>query len=129
MLSGKPISVVGTVVEFTLVRNSQSAFGLWQGSTAPLTVITALVAVFLVWVLRSATDRWSITAYSLILGGALGNMIDRVTRAPGGISGAVIDFMKVGWWPVFNIADSAITIGATLAILRSLRHVEPSSHE
>jgi signal peptidase II len=60
-----------------------------------------------------------------VLGGALGNLVDRFFRAPGFLRGHVVDFVAVGWWPVFNIADSCITIGAVLLIVRSLRAPRP----
>ena len=57
----------------------------------------------------------------LVLGGALGNLMDRIFRAPGFMRGHVVDFVAVGWYPVFNVADSCITIGAILLVVRSLR--------
>ena len=56
----------------------------------------------------------------LLLGGALGNLSDRFFRAPSFLHGSVVDFVKVGWWPVFNVADSCVTIGAVLLIVRGL---------
>jgi signal peptidase II len=58
---------------------------------------------------------------TLVLGGALGNLTDRLVRAPGFLRGHVVDFVSVGWWPVFNVADSCVTIGALLLIVRSVR--------
>ena len=57
----------------------------------------------------------------LVLGGALGNLMDRIFRSPGFMRGHVVDFVAVGWWPVFNLADSCVTIGAILLVVRSLR--------
>ena len=64
------------------------------------------------------SDPWMLVGLSLFLGGALGNLVDRVFRAPGPLRGAVVDFVKVGPWPLFNVADSAITIGAIIIIVR-----------
>jgi signal peptidase II len=61
-----------------------------------------------------------LVALALVLGGALGNVSDRLFRAPGFLHGAVVDFIKVGSWPTFNVADSAITIGAVLLVVWSL---------
>ena len=60
-------------------------------------------------------------ALSLVLGGAIGNLIDRIFRSPGFLRGAVVDFVHVGEWPTFNVADSAITIGAILVVVWSVR--------
>ena len=62
-----------------------------------------------------------VVALTLVLGGALGNLVDRFFRSPGFLRGHVVDFVAVGWWPVFNVADSCVTIGAILLIVRSLR--------
>jgi signal peptidase II len=67
------------------------------------------------------TDSVLVGALTLVLGGALGNLVDRFVRAPGFLRGHVIDFVSVGWWPVFNVADSCVSIGAVLLIVRSLR--------
>jgi signal peptidase II len=56
----------------------------------------------------------------LVLGGALGNLVDRFARSPGFLRGHVVDFVAVGWWPVFNVADSCVTIGAILLVVRTL---------
>jgi signal peptidase II len=70
--------------------------------------------------LRQATDRSTLVGLVLVLGGALGNLSDRLVRSPGFLRGHVVDFVAVGWWPVFNFADSCITIGAILLIVRTL---------
>ena len=70
--------------------------------------------------MRQATDRWTLVGLVLVLGGALGNLADRLARSPGFLRGHVVDFVAVGWWPVFNVADSCITIGAIVLIVRTL---------
>jgi signal peptidase II len=60
-------------------------------------------------------------AAGLVLGGAIGNLVDRVFRSPGFLSGAVIDFIDLRWWPVFNLADAAITCGCLLLLFSGLR--------
>jgi signal peptidase II len=76
--------------------------------------------VFLVRAVQRAQDTWMIVALTLILGGALGNFVDRLARSPGVFRGHVVDFVRVGWWPVFNFADSCITVGAVVLIVRTL---------
>jgi signal peptidase II len=76
--------------------------------------------VFIARAARRTTDRWILIGLVLVLGGALGNLCDRIARSPGFLRGHVVDFVAVGWWPVFNLADSCITVGATLLVVRTL---------
>jgi signal peptidase II len=126
-LSDGPINVIGTHVQFDLTRNGGSAFGRFQGMTPLLAVGAIAVSVFLVRAVRQASDGWMVAALTLVLGGAVGNLTDRVVRAPGFLTGHVVDFVKVGWWPVFNLADSCITVGAVLLVVRSLLVAPPES--
>jgi len=120
-LADGPKHVIGDTVELSLTRNGGSAFSRFQGMTPVLAVGAIIVTLVLVRVLRGTTDRVLVIALSLVLGGALGNLSDRFFRAPGFMRGHVVDFVAVGWWPVFNVADSCVTIGAILLVLRSLR--------
>jgi signal peptidase II len=120
-LSDGPVHVIGDTVEFELTRNGGGAFSRFQGMT-PVLAIGAIVVTFVLFrVLRGMTDSVLVVALTLVLGGALGNLVDRFVRAPGILRGHVIDFVSVGWWPVFNVADSCVSIGAVLLIVRSLR--------
>jgi signal peptidase II len=119
-LSDAPLSIIGDDVEFHLTRNPGGAFGRFRGMTPLLALAAVLVAVFLVRAVKRARDMWTVAALTLVLGGALGNLCDRFARSPGVLRGHVVDFVKVGWFPVFNVADSCITIGATLLVVRSL---------
>jgi signal peptidase II len=120
-LTDGPVNVFGDTVQFALTRNPGSAFSLFQGFTPVLAVIAVVIAVVLIRMLRSATDPWMVVGLALVLGGALGNLTDRIARADGFLNGAVIDFVKVGWWPSFNIADAALTVGVAIIIVRSFR--------
>ena len=120
-LSDGPTHVIGDTVELELTRNGGGAFSRFQGMTPVLAVAAIVVTFLLARVLRGTTDRVLVVALTLVLGGALGNLVDRFVRAPGILRGHVVDFVSVGWWPVFNVADSCITIGAVLLIVRSLR--------
>ena len=113
--------VIGETVEFELTRNGGGAFSRFQGMTPVLAVGAMLVTFILARVLQRTTDMVLVVALTLVLGGALGNLVDRFARAPGFLRGHVVDFVAVGWWPVFNVADSCVTIGAVLLILRTLR--------
>ena len=85
-----------------------------------LAVLAIVITVFVARALRQATDRWTLVGLVLVLGGALGNLVDRLARSPGFLRGHVVDFVAVGWFPVFNVADSCITIGAIVLIVRTL---------
>ncbi len=109
----------------TYVQNRAGAFGLF-GSHPLLLAAIALAVVFLFyhWYRQDGSGSLTHIAFGLILGGALGNIIDRVRF------GYVVDFVDLHWWPVFNVADSAISIGVVLLLIRILlqdrkRQVEP----
>ncbi len=116
-LADRPLSIIGDSVEFRLSRNPGGAFSILTGFTPVLAVLAAIVAIVLVRVAQRARDPVMVVALSLILGGALGNLADRVFRAPGFLRGEVVDFVRVGAFPSFNVADSAITIGAVLLLV------------
>ncbi len=124
-LSDGPISIVGSTIELRLSRNPGGAFSLFQKFTPLLALLALVVAVVLARAITRTDDRLMLVALSLVLGGALGNLIDRVARAPGFLRGEVVDFVSVGRFPSFNVADSAITIGALLLIACALRRPEP----
>lgn len=115
-----PRKILGTHVELLVTRNSGSAFSRFQNLTPLLALGAIAIAIFLARAARHATDSVTLYALVLLLGGALGNLSDRFFRSPGFLRGHVVDFVSVGWWPVFNLADSCVTIGAVLLIVRSL---------
>jgi signal peptidase II len=120
-LADAPVSIIGSDVSFELTRNTGSAFSLFQAFTPLLALIALGVAVLLVREVRRSRDTLMIVGLSLVLGGALGNLADRLFRSPGFLKGAVVDFVHVGRFPTFNVADSAITIGAALIVIWAIR--------
>ena len=86
-----------------------------------LAIVAIGVAVLLVRAVRRTRDPLMVVGLSLVLGGALGNLVDRLFRAPGFLKGAVVDFVHVGSFPTFNVADSAITIGAVIIVIWAVR--------
>ena len=123
--SDAPLSIIGNDVEFRVARNSGGAFSTFTNATVVLAVLAIGLTIWLVRTLRRTTDTWTVVALSLVLGGALGNLCDRIFRSPGVLSGHVVDFVRVGSFPSFNVADSAITIGAILLIVVSFRKPAP----
>ena len=120
-LADGPVEIIGESVSFRLARNTGGAFSLFQAFTPLLAIVAGLVAYFLVRTLRRTQDTLLVVALAFVLGGAIGNLLDRLFRSPGFLRGAVVDFVHVGDWPTFNVADSAITIGAVLVIVWSVR--------
>ncbi len=114
-----PKSLIGSHVELVVTRNSGSAFSRFQGLTPLLALGAIVITVVLVRIARSTSDRVTFAALVVLLGGALGNLTDRLLRSPAFFRGYVVDFVKVGWWPVFNVADSCITVGAILLLWRA----------
>lgn len=120
-----PVRLLGGVVYLVLVRNSGAAFGLASGYTMILAVVAVIVVgVIIRFAGRLGSAAWA-AALGLVLGGAGGNLIDRLFREPGPLRGAVVDFVSLfddsgGVWPVFNLADSALIAGVALAILLEL---------
>lgn len=119
------IEVVWTL-RFRLVQNFGSAFSLAEGRGA-LISIAALVAVAVLLRAGRRTDNpWSLIAVGLIIGGALGNLADRAFRdGDGFMGGGVVDFIDLQWWPVFNVADVGVVVGAALLIV-STWQAEPT---
>jgi len=125
-LQGRPpVLLVDGVLYLVLTRNTGAAFSLGQGYTIVLTLIALLVVGVIVrFARRLGSMSWAI-ALGMILGGASGNLVDRLFRAPGPFRGAVIDFISVfddsgDAFPVFNVADSALVVGVLLAVILEL---------
>ncbi|WP_263105812.1 signal peptidase II [Kitasatospora sp. DSM 101779] len=121
----RPIEVIGDVMTFQVIRNPGAAFGMGQAMTVVFTAIAAAVIV-VIWRIarRLHSLPWAI-ALGLLLGGALGNLTDRLFRSPGVFRGHVVDFISVQHFAVFNLADSAIVCGGILVVLLSFRGSNP----
>jgi len=117
---GQPVSIIGDTVTWTLVRNSGAAFSMATGYTWVLTLVATGVVFGIVWMGRRLVSPWWAVGLGMILGGALGNLVDRFFRSPGPLRGHVVDFLSIGWWPVFNVADPAVVGGAILLVALSL---------
>jgi signal peptidase II len=117
---GQPVSIIGDTVTWTLVRNSGAAFSMATGYTWVLTLVATGVVIGIAWMGRRLVSPWWALGLGMILGGALGNLMDRFFRSPGPLRGHVVDFLSIGWWPVFNVADPAVVGGAILLVGLSL---------
>ncbi len=117
---GQPVSIIGDTVTWTLVRNSGAAFSMGTGYTWLLTLIATVVVAGIFWMGRRLVSPWWAVGLGMILGGATGNLVDRFFRSPGPLRGHVVDFLSVGWWPVFNVADPSVVGGAILLVVLSI---------
>ncbi|MFE1960337.1 signal peptidase II [Streptomyces sp. NPDC059479] len=121
----EPIEVIGDLLKFEAIRNPGAAFGVGEAFTVIFTIIAATVIVVIARLARKLYSLpWAI-ALGLLLGGALGNLTDRIFRSPGVFQGAVVDFIAPAHFAVFNLADSAIVCGGILIVLLSFRGLDP----
>ena len=109
---------IAWTLDLRLTFNSGAAFSMGPGLTPFLTAAGVVLVGLLVVMSRGMTTTRAAVALGLMLGGALGNLTDRLFRGHGG---AVVDFVDFGWWPVFNVADAALVCGAILLVLVSAR--------
>ena len=122
-----PIELPGGLITLEAVRNAGAAFGVGAAMTVVFTLIASAVIVVILRIARRLHSvPWAV-ALGLLLGGALGNLTDRIFRAPGVFRGHVVDFIAPPHFAVFNLADSAIVCGGVLIVLLSFRGSVPDS--
>src|SRR5580658_4568630 len=117
------IRLLGGLLTITLTRNGGAAFSIGTSMTI---VFTAIAVGVIVYILRAARNLRSIgwaIALGLLLGGATGNLLDRIFRAPAAFQGHVVDWIELPHWPVFNLADSSICCAGVLVVLLALRGI------
>jgi signal peptidase II len=120
----RTLELLGGQLLIRVSRNPGAAFSFAEGATLLFTAIAITVVVVILRVSRRLGSTGWAVSLGLLLGGASGNLVDRLLRSPGPGRGAVIDFIDFQVWPSFNVADSAIVTGGLLAVLLSLRGVE-----
>lgn len=113
---GDVIQVFWTL-QFNLAFNTGMAFGRAQGWGPVIAIVATVVVVWLLVSLRRASSALSTVAIGAVIGGAVGNLVDRVFRADGFLDGSVVDFIDFQWFPIFNTADIAINVGGILLVL------------
>jgi lipoprotein signal peptidase len=123
MADHAPIRLLGGLLTITLTRNGGAAFSIGTSMTI---VFTAIAVGVIIYILRAARNLrsigWAITL-GLLLGGATGNLLDRIFRAPGPFQGHVVDWIQLPDWPVFNLADSSIVCAGVLVVLLALHGI------
>ena len=125
----EPVRVLGGLVYFSLIRNPGAAFSMATGMTWLLALVAIVVVIVIIRMApRLRSTPWAVSL-GLVLGGAIGNLIDRIFRSPGILQGHVVDFVSVfgpnaEYFPVFNVADSAITIGGISLVITALMGID-----
>ena len=120
---GRTIDIVGSL-RFNLAFNTGMAFAKGQGIGPIIAVVGVIVVAYLLVGLRRNTGPGAVFV-GLVAGGAAGNIIDRLFRGDAWLQGAVVDFGDLQWWPIFNIADAAIVVGAGALVVASLLPERP----
>ena len=120
-----PVRILGGLVYLDLIRNPGAAFSMATGMTWLLTLIAIGVVVAIVWIIPKLRSVGWALGLGLVLAGALGNLTDRIFRAPGVFQGHVVDFVSLfgpngEYFAVFNVADSGISVGGVLIVLMAL---------
>ncbi|RKS09831.1 signal peptidase II [Nocardiopsis sp. Huas11] len=113
---GESVDVIGSLLQFTLVFNTGAAFSLGTDYTWVFTTIATCVVLAIAYIGRRVRSVWWGVTLGLMMGGAAGNLVDRYFRDPAPFHGAVVDFIRVPNFPVFNIADSCVVVGAILVV-------------
>lgn len=117
--NGRTIDIFWTL-RFNLVFNSGMAFSKGQGLGRFIGLLAIGVAVWLWLSLRKVSTTIGVVGTAMLIGGAIGNVVDRLFRGDAWLRGSVVDFIDLQWFPVFNVADSSVTIGAILLIYSSI---------
>lgn len=120
---GPPVRLLGGLLTLTHARNPGAAFSIGTNATLLFTVVAVVVVLAVLRVVPQVRHGGWALALGLLLGGALGNLVDRLFRDPGPLRGAVVDWIRVPYWPTFNLADCGIVVGGLLAALLSVRGV------
>jgi signal peptidase II len=119
-LPGSPIVVIEDFFQLRYLTNSGAAFSMLEGFGSVIALLAIGAAVFIFFVSDRLDRPSEAIAMGLVLGGAVGNLLDRVFRGTGFLDGGVVDFIDFSFFPAFNVADAAITVGAALAVILAL---------
>ncbi len=116
-----PVEVIPGFLTFTFTENPGAAFSLFQNAGPFMGVAAIVVSVFVLWLIRTERPLLEVAALGLVLGGANGNLMDRVFRGEGFLDGKVIDWISMWWIPTFNISDASVTIAVGLLLIHAWR--------
>lgn len=119
---GNPVELLGGFLGFTYVENPGGAFGSFRGGGTVIAIAAIVVTGVVLVALARPRPRMELIALGLVVGGAIGNLVDRFARGEGVIDGAVIDWINLWFIPTFNIADASVTVAVALLVLHSWRN-------
>jgi len=120
-LTGEPLVIIPGFLELSYTENPGAAFSLFQNAGPFLGLAAIAVSIGILWSLRRDRPILETIAFGLIVGGAVGNLVDRVFRGSGFLDGHVIDWINLWWIPTFNVADMSITIAVGLLLIHAWR--------
>jgi signal peptidase II len=122
---GRVIDLVGSL-RFNYAENTGMAFSAGRSAGPLIALVATAIVVVLLVVARRLTSRFQLVLVGVVVGGAVGNLLDRILRARNGpLSGGVVDFIDLQWWPIFNVADACVVVGGIALALASLRAPDP----
>jgi signal peptidase II len=117
------LPLMGDLLVLHLTRNAGAAFSAGTGHTEVFSCLAILAVVVVLWLSRRLRDLTWAVAFGFLLAGILGNLTDRMVRAPGPLRGHVVDFLMLPHWPIFNVADMCINVAAALILVQAFRGV------
>ena len=117
------ITLIPNVLSLTFLRNAGAAFGMAAGLTVVLSALAVVVCAFVIRAASRLRDKGWAIGLGLLLAGAMGNLTDRIFRDPAPFQGHVVDFIHLNHWPVFNVADIALTFAAVVVFWRTWRGI------
>lgn len=117
--AAEPVELIPGLLGFTYLENPGSAFSLFQDSGEVIGALVIVVIVVVAWSLRRERPMAEVVGFGLIIGGALGNLADRVFRGPGLLDGKVIDWIDLWWIPTFNLADMSVFFAVSLLLIHA----------
>ncbi len=118
-LADSDVVVIPGFLRLTFVENPGAAFSMFQNAGPFFGVAAIVVSAAILWSLRVDRPRLEVVAFGLVIGGAVGNLADRLFRGPGFLDGKVIDWVDLWWIPTFNVADASITVAVALLLIQA----------
>lgn len=117
--TAEPTSVIGDFLQFRFVENTGAAFSMFQGAGSFFGVAAIAAICLILWLLRRPHGTLEVVGIGLVMGGAAGNLVDRLARGPGLFDGPVIDWIDLWFIPTFNVADASITVAVVVLLIGS----------
>lgn len=113
------LEIIPGFLSFTYVENPGAAFSIFTNAGPVIGVIAIIVTIGILWALSKDRPSLEVVAFGFVLGGAVGNLVDRISRGDGFLDGRVIDWIDLWWIPTFNVADMAVTVAVTLLLIQA----------